>query len=149
MQSLLKHIATLGPVGYIPFGPGTWGSLVASFCLWFFPLSTPLHILSIIIGALVGSVAATAAEIQFRQKDCQKIVIDEFIGCYLAAFHIPHSITLLIAAFILFRFFDIFKPLGIRNLEKALRSGKGIMADDILAGTYANAALQIWLLLNA
>lgn len=148
MQALLKHIATLGPIGYIPFASGTFGSLTGLICLWFFPLSLQRHFLSIIIGSIIGSLAATAAEKQLGQKDSGKIIIDEFVGIYIAAFFIPHTPALLIAAFLLFRFFDIFKPLMIRKVEKALRNGKGVMADDILAGIYANAVLQVWVLLK-
>jgi len=148
MQALLKHIATLGPIGYIPFAPGTFGSLTGLICLWFFPLSLRWHLLLIIVGSIIGSIAATAAEIQFRQKDSGKIIIDEFIGFYVAAFFIPHTPALLIAVFILFRLFDIFKPLMIRTIETTLRNGRGVMADDILAGIYANAILQVWVLLS-
>ena len=148
MQALLKHIATLGPIGYIPFAPGTFGSLTGLICLWFFPLSLQWHIVLIIMGSIIGLLAATAAEKQFGQKDSGKIIIDEFIGFYVAAFFIPHTPVLLVSAFLLFRFFDIFKPLMIRNIEKALRNGTGVMADDILAGIYANAILQVWILLK-
>lgn len=149
MQALLKHIATLGPIGYMPFGPGTFGSLAGLICLWFFPLSPRWHLGLIIFGSLIGSIAATSAERQFGQKDSGKIIIDELVGFYVAAFLIPHTPSLLIAAFLLFRFFDIFKPLMIRKVEIALRNGKGVMADDILAGIYANALLQVWLLIRS
>lgn len=148
MQALLKHIATLGPIGYIPFAPGTFGSLTGLLCLWFFPLSLQWHFLFIIMGSIIGSIAATAAEKQLKQKDSGKIVIDEFIGFYVAALFLPHTPALLSAAFLLFRFFDIFKPLMIRRVETALRNGKGVMGDDILAGIYSNAVLQVWVLLK-
>jgi phosphatidylglycerophosphatase A len=148
MQALLKHIATLGPIGYIPVGPGTFGSLAGLLCLWFFPLPPRWHLLLIIAGSIIGSIAATAAEKQFGQKDSGKIIIDEFIGFYVAAFYIPHTPALLIAAFLLFRLFDIFKPLMIRTIERTLRNGKGVMADDILAGIYANVLLQIWVMVK-
>lgn len=144
MLSMLKHIATLGPIGYIPFAPGTFGSLMGLLCLWFFPLSLQGHIALIILGAIVGSIASTAAEIQLQQKDSGKIVIDEFIGIYVAALFVPYKLSMLIAAFLLFRFFDIVKPLMIRTLERTLKNGWGVMADDILAGVYANAILQVW-----
>ncbi|MBI5074137.1 MAG: phosphatidylglycerophosphatase A [Nitrospirae bacterium] len=144
MQALLKHIATLGPIGYIPFAPGTFGSLAGLICLWSFPLSLPWHFLLIIMGSVIGSISATAAEKQFEQKDSGKIIIDEFIGFYVSMFFLPQTSALLLAAFLLFRFFDIFKPLMIRKVERTLKNGTGVMADDILAGIYANAVLQIW-----
>ncbi|MBI5848421.1 MAG: phosphatidylglycerophosphatase A [Nitrospirae bacterium] len=148
MQVLLKNIATLGPIGYIPFGPGTFGSLAGLICLWFFPLSLRWHFLLIIIGSIIGAIAATSAEKQFGQKDSGKIIVDEFIGFYVTTLYVPHTSSLLVAGFILFRLFDIFKPLMIKKLEKTLTHGKGVMADDILAGIYANALLQVWMLLN-
>ena len=148
MQTLLRHIATLGPIGYIPFAPGTFGSLTGLICLWFFPLSLRWHLLLIIVGSIIGSIASTSAEKQFGQKDSGKIIVDEFIGFSVAVFFIPHTPILFIAAFLLFRFFDIFKPLMIKHIENALRNGKGVMADDILAGIYANAIVQVWVLLK-
>ena len=145
MQGLLKHIATLGPVGHIPFAPGTFGTLAAFVCSLIFPLTPAAHLVLIAIGFIVGSFAATAAEKAFSRKDSRSIVIDEFVGYYVATLYIPNSLLLLIAAFALFRFFDIIKPLMIRKLELTLSSGMGVMADDILAGIYANMVLQIYL----
>jgi phosphatidylglycerophosphatase A len=148
MQALLRHVATLGPIGYIPFAPGTFGSLAGLGCVWFFPLSLKTHFLFIIAGAIAGSYAATSAEKQLREKDSGKIIIDEFIGFYVAAFSLPHTISLLISAFLVFRFFDIIKPLMISKIERTLSNGTGIMADDILAGLYANIMLQGWSLIK-
>jgi len=145
MQGLLKHIATLGPVGHIPFAPGSFGTLAAFVCSLIFPLTPAAHLVLIAIGFIVGSFAATAAEKAFSRKDSRSIVIDEFVGYYVATLYIPNSLLLLIAAFALFRFFDIIKPLMIRKLELTLSSGMGVMADDILAGIYANMVLQIYL----
>jgi phosphatidylglycerophosphatase A len=145
MQGLLKHIATLGPVGHIPFAPGTFGTLAAFVCSLIFPLTHTAHLILIFIGFIVGSFAATAAEKAFSRKDSRSIVIDEFVGYYVATLYIPNSLPLLIAAFALFRLFDIIKPLMIRKLELTLSRGMGVMADDILAGIYANMVLQIYL----
>ena len=145
MQELLKHIATLGPVGYIPFAPGTFGTLAAFSCILFFPFSTAVHLLFIVLWMVIGSIAATAAEKAFEQKDSSRIVIDEFVGYYVATIFVPNTIPLLIAAFLLFRFFDIIKPLMIYKLESALSSGLGVMADDVLAGVYANLVIQLYL----
>lgn len=145
MQGLLKHIATLGPIGYIPFASGTFGTLTALLCILAFPLSFQEHFIFFIALAIVGSFAATSAEKAFAQTDSSKIIIDEFAGFYMATLYIPHRLPLLIAAFILFRLFDILKPLMIRKLEKTLSHGIGVMADDILAGIYANMVIQVYL----
>ena len=54
---------------------------------------------------------------------------------------IPANLYLLLAGLVLFRFFDIVKPLGIRKMED-LKGGTGVMMDDVLAGVYANLVLQ-------
>ena len=149
MQELLKHIATLGPVGYIPYAPGTFGTLAAFSCILLFPFPPVAHLLFIIFCIIIGSIAATTAEKEFAQKDSRRIVVDEFVGYYVATFYIPNSIPLMIASFLLFRFFDIIKPLMIRKLESTLSSGLGVMADDILAGVYANLVLQAYLMIGS
>jgi phosphatidylglycerophosphatase A len=83
-------------------------------------------------------------------KDHSRVVIDEVAGLFVSVLFVPATLQYLIAGFILFRFFDIAKPLFIRRLE-ALPGGWGVMADDLLAGVYANIILHaiIWLnLLN-
>ena len=86
------------------------------------------------------------AEKVLDEKDSKKIIIDEFIGFYVAVLFLPKTPGFAIAAFLLFRFFDILKPLFISKLEKTLSNGLGIMADDILAGIYTNIVLQVWIL---
>jgi len=80
-------------------------------------------------------------------KDHQRVVIDEVAGMGVALLIIPLKLEYYIMAFILFRFFDIVKPLYIRRLE-ALPGGWGVMADDVLAGIYANVVLQLIILLG-
>jgi phosphatidylglycerophosphatase A len=140
----LTRIATLGFLGYSPFAPGTIGSLFALAVYLLTDFSLPAHFAIIIIGTLLGIHAATAAEKNLGEKDSKKIVIDEFVGFYISVFYLPKSLYFALAAFLLFRFFDILKPFFISKLEKTLKNGLGVMADDILAGIYANLVLQIW-----
>ncbi len=77
--------------------------------------------------------------------DPARFVWDEMVGMWLAVWLLPFSPGLLLAAFLLFRFFDIAKPLGIRKMEH-LPNGWGVMADDLLAACYANLILQLWCL---
>ena len=143
----LTLVATIGFLGYFPFAPGTIGSLFALvlFILTDVPVYT--HFSIIVIGTLLGIHASTAAEKILKEKDSKKIIIDEFIGFYVSVFYLPKTFGFVIAAFILFRFFDILKPLFISKLEKTLSNGLGVMADDILAGIYTNMILQIWLII--
>lgn len=74
-------------------------------------------------------------------KDDKKVVIDEVAGMYISLLLIPVTPGSLIAGLVLFRFFDIVKPLYIRRLEK-VGGGLGVMLDDVVAGVYANIVLQ-------
>ena len=144
----LSYIATIGFLGYSPFAPGTVGSLLALAVFLMTDLPIYAHFSVIIIGAVLGIYASSAAEKILNEKDSKKIIIDEFIGFYVSVFYLPKTFGLVIAAFLLFRFFDILKPLFISKLEKTLSNGLGVMADDILAGIYTNIVLQIWLVMN-
>jgi len=144
-NTFFTYVATIGFLGFIPFAPGTIGSLfaLALFLLTDLPLFAQLTL--IIAGALLGIYVSTVAEKVLNEKDSKKIIIDEFIGFYVSVFYLPKTWGFAVAAFLLFRFFDILKPLFIAKLEKTLSNGLGIMADDILAGIYTNIILQIWL----
>ncbi len=74
--------------------------------------------------------------------DSQKIVIDEIIGVCIAAFALPFQWQYYLYALVLFRFFDIAKPLYIRKIDK-LKSNWSVILDDVLAGVYANIILQV------
>ncbi len=141
---LLRHVATLWFVGYLPVAPGTWGSIAALIFVALVPLSSPTLSVLIVAGAVLGMLAADAAEKTIGEADSGHIVIDEFIGYLVSVVFVPHAYGYLIAAFLLFRFFDILKPFPIRMLEKKLSGGPGVVADDILAGIFANLVLQIW-----
>ncbi len=143
VRSLLKNIATLGPVGYMPIAPGTWGSAVGLIFAELFDLSLPVCFIIIAVGFMLGVVAAGVAERVIGEQDSGHIVVDEFIGYLVSAYAVPRTHVYLIAAFLLFRFFDILKPFPIGRLEKSLSGGLGIMADDILAGIFANVLLQV------
>jgi phosphatidylglycerophosphatase A len=148
-QSVFKNIATIGFVGYLPVAPGTFGTLAAMLCFIYFRPSVSSHALSLIIVAAAGIIASHHAEKILNKKDSRHIVIDEFAGYAVSVIFLPTSTYhYYIAAFFLFRFFDILKPPPIRNIEKILKGGIGIMADDLLAGVFTNLILQAWILLK-
>ena len=90
---------------------------------------------------MAGTWSANVVEKEWG-KDSNKVVMDEWIGMSISLFLLPVNWGYMVAAFVLFRFFDIAKPLYIRKAE-SLPSGWGVMADDILAGIYSNIVLQI------
>jgi phosphatidylglycerophosphatase A len=140
----LKIIATLGFIGYLPFAPGTFGTL-AAFLLYILikpPVFTQIIIVSLLIP--IGIIASHTSEILLHERDSKHIVIDEFCGYFCSLLFIPFDIFYALAGFFLFRVFDILKPFPIKNVERLLQGGKGIMADDIIAAVYTNIILHTW-----
>ena len=152
---LALAISTCG-VGLIPFAPGTFGALVGVIIFYGLFLackSSPQYfqvvviIASLIVTAL-GIWASNYGEKIFGEKDAQRIVVDEVAGQVISYILVaPMMIAqlskptiIIIAGFLLFRTFDIWKPYPIRQLEK-LGGGLGVMADDVLAGIYAAVVL--------
>ncbi|MFZ7115308.1 MAG: phosphatidylglycerophosphatase A [Bacteroidota bacterium] len=148
---LSKRIATLGPIGYLPKAPGTWGSITGAI-VWFllaelFPDFQKYHLTLIIISAFVGIIVTNIVS-KSGNKDPKEVVIDEFVGMWIALIWLPHSIKLTFLALILFRIFDIAKPFGIRRLEK-IKGGFGIMLDDIAAGVASSLVIHLTIYLLA
>lgn len=144
-EKVYKFIATLGPVGYFPVAPGTAGTAVA---LLFYILMKPGTSMLLVLFPLLfwaGIIASTAAEKSLGKKDASCIVIDEFAGYLVSVLLLPYSIVNALIAFLLFRVFDIFKPFPIRSLDQKIPGGLGVMADDVLAGLYANLLLRVFL----
>ncbi len=143
-RSVLKNIATLGFIGYLPYAPGTWGSLAGFLFVVGVGPPGPVHLSLIIAGTIIGIVASGTAEEMIGEKDSGHIVVDELIGFLVSVAFLPHTLLHLTAGFLLFRFFDILKPFPVRTLERALGGGAGIMADDLAAGILTNVILQAW-----
>ena len=128
--------------GFSPFAPGTAGALVAVIIWTVLFYVIPFNILLVVTSLLI--VLFTAAGIWSADKlesdwvkDPSKVVVDEMVGVWIALLAVPvGNVWYILFAFLLFRFFDIFKPLGIRKMEQ-LEGGIGVMADDILAGIYS------------
>lgn len=138
-----KLIASILGIGYIK-GGGTIAAAVTCgliWLLWTNNVSPLIFLTAGIAVTLLGVYVGNKVE-PFWGKDSYRVVIDEVAGMWITLFFIPPTITLLIAGFILFRFFDIVKPLYIRRME-AFKGGWGVMADDVLAGIYANVVLQV------
>ena len=75
--------------------------------------------------------------------DPGKIVIDEVVGVWITLFFVPFSWVNVLLAFVIFRFFDILKPLGIKTIDKKMHTSFSVMLDDILAGVYSAIVLQL------
>ena len=149
MTRLAVFIATAGYCGYFPIAPGTAGSaagLLVYLLVWWAG-SPILEVAAIALIFAAGTWAATHAERYFGGIDPGPVVIDEVLGMLITLAFIPAGWVAVLAGFVLFRVFDIIKPYPANRLEK-FHGGFGIMADDAMAGVYANLALRalMWLL---
>lgn len=144
---LSKAIATVLFIGYAPFAPGTFGGLAALIFVWFLKPGIRALPITLIAVFITGVLSSHVAEKGLGEKDSKHIVIDEFAGYLASIAFLPLTPGYMVSAFVLFRFFDIIKPPPIRNIEKAVSGGMGIMLDDILAGLFTNIILQCWRLL--
>ena len=162
---LALAVATCG-VGYMPVAPGTWGSAIGvgvyllvrtlsahlfAYALahgWSVPplesFRTTFMLLMLISITSVGVWAASRAESLLGRKDPGAVVVDEVVGQLITFLFVPFNAGpwAIVAGFLSFRAFDIWKPYPIRRLE-ALESGLGIMADDVLAGAYAATLMSL------
>ena len=148
MNKLSEYISTLFGIGYFPKAPGTAGTLFAAIIYFTLPdqwfhgwQNSIIALIVILIGSAISVFFISKAEIGLGH-DNGKIVLDEFWGYFIAVLFLPKTLIVIIAAFVLFRIFDILKPEPVNVLQK-LPKGWGVMADDIMAGVYANIVLQI------
>ena len=129
--------------GLAPVAPGTAGSVMG--LLLFMPVLNaplPVQVVIIVIGFVLGVWVSDRVAKHMEVKDPGGIVWDEFVGMWITLLWLPSEIWLL-PAFLLFRLFDIWKPWPVRVADEKLAGGLGIMLDDVFAGLYAMAAVQI------
>ena len=142
MNPVVRGLATLGPAGYAPVAPATAGSALVALVGWFLPVPAPwITALLFVAGTSLAVAVAGAAEHELGH-DAKPIVIDEAVGQSLALLFVPHAPWMFVAAFVLFRIFDVWKPLGAREIQ-ALPGGWGVVADDVIAGLTACGALHL------
>lgn len=154
MSRIGRLTATTFGTGLSPVAPGTAGSLVAAAALAWAGSVRPPPSCSIPLAAVlvplffIGKWASDVVEAEEvragRRKDPSMVNIDEAFGMGVSALFWPHgaSVAWLVPAFLLFRLFDIVKPFPA-NRSQSLPGGWGIMADDLIAGIYANVVLQV------
>jgi phosphatidylglycerophosphatase A len=147
-----KMVATVFGIGRLHPGPGTWGS-VATVLLWALAayalppspsLRASVTVALALLVTLIGIPAATEVARASGVKDPQFVVIDEVAGQLIALVAVPLRWKTFLLSFILFRVFDIVKPPPVRQLER-LPEGTGIVLDDVAAGIYALAVMQLLL----
>ena len=137
-EDWVKLPASFFYVGYLPWMPGTWGSLAGFALAWFF---NPRLFWMFLGFSLAGFLIAAPAERAFGKKDPQNFVLDEVVGMMLSVLWLPRTPALFIAAFILFRILDTLKPGPIGWIQKR-ETPSGILWDDLAAGAAVNLILQ-------
>lgn len=141
-------IATGFGSGFSPFAPGTAGALLATLIWLGLSLVVSevcllwLTVAFILLFTAVGIWAANQLK-PYWGEDPSRVVVDEMVGVWIPLLAAPAGdVWYVVGAFVLFRLFDIFKPLGIRRME-SFPGGIGVMMDDILAGIYSFAILIV------
>ena len=135
--------ASLGGVGYSPIAPGTAGSFVSLPLVWGASHLPALPSAILFIAMLCFSiVAAGKASVLWGKWDDQRIVIDETMGLWVACIGLqPSEFAWFGAAFLAFRLFDITKPWPASYFDRQVKSGVGVVMDDVAAGGWALLSL--------
>lgn len=152
---LLQHPAYLLAFGFgsglSAKAPGTLGTLIAAPLFALLMLTPePVHYSVIALLFAIGIPICARAGVALGSADHGGIVWDEIVAFLLVLEFTPLSWSWWLAAFALFRLFDIWKPFPIRQFDAKLKGGFGVMFDDLLAALYAIACLKAlqWLLMN-
>ncbi len=142
MDRIAKTLAVFFGIGYFPVAPGT-AATAAGAGLAFVLSGHPWAYAALTIGlVLIGIPLCTRVEKMLGQKDPGIVVLDEVAGILVAMAGLPMTWPVIISVFFLFRAFDMFKIYPVDRLE-AQPGGFGIMADDVMAGLYANVIMHI------
>ena len=134
-------------IGWLSPAPGTIASLVAGFLYWLL-VSPTSYLVQIATTLVVCSLALLVLQLFVRKYgyiDARQVVVDEIAGVTIALLLLPSVYWVYILAFVLFRVFDIWKPFPIGWIDKSVKSGLGILLDDLVAGGMACViAYAIW-----
>lgn len=145
---------SLGGIGFLPKAPGTWGTLATFpfFYLFYAYGVPPIFLIPPLLGAFAtGCLAAQNVQRRGLGADPSWVVVDEAVGLFCAYLCLPlagQTTTLSFISLILFRFFDIIKIWPISIVDQKMKSGLGVMLDDVLAGLFAGILTHAYSLLS-
>ncbi len=142
MKALARFLATLGPIGLAPIAPATAASAVVTAVAWFLPVWPLAGSLAALAAVTAIAVICAGVAEETLGHDAHPIVIDELVGQWIALLFVPRSLVAYAIAFVLFRIFDVWKPLGAREAQR-LPGGWGVVTDDVIAGATACGAFQL------
>jgi phosphatidylglycerophosphatase A len=139
-----KLVATSLGIGYIGKGAGTVAAVACCICWYLAWAGAYQQIPTVIITVVILFVGIWSSNkvVPLWGEDPARVVIDEVAGMCISMLFVPVNVKYVLCALLLFRFFDIVKPLYIKKME-LLPGGWGIMMDDVLAGIYTNILLQL------
>jgi len=141
------HFIALGfGAGLAPVAPGTFGTLVAIPMAMVLRANVqdPYFLAAIVVFALIGVWACGVTGRDLGVPDHGSIVWDEVVAFLLVLYFVGDDAFRVAIAFLLFRLFDIFKPPPIRQLDRAMKNGTGVMLDDLLAAGYTLLLFALW-----
>jgi phosphatidylglycerophosphatase A len=141
-QAVILFIAQGAYSGRSPFAPGTAGTVVGVSSIFCEGARTAWYLAASAAVIVIGIWTAGRAEVLLGKKDAQSIVIDEIAGYLISMVLVPSGWMHVVAAFILFRMFDVIKPWPLKRLQD-LSGGVGVVFDDVGAGIYTNIVLQL------
>ena len=143
MNKVSEIISTVFYIGRLPFAPGTWCSFVALLAWFFlrFYIEGEVILYASLVLFFIGVAEPTIHAEALLDEDPAEIVIDEWVGQWIALWMVPHSFIWGFVSFSFFRIFDIFKPGPIQSMDD-IKSGTGIMMDDVIAGILALLVTQ-------
>ena len=143
MYKVAEIISTVFYIGRIPLAPGTICSFLA-FLSWYY-LRFYIEGVFILYGSLIlffiGVAVSTIYSESIKKEDPPEVVIDEWVGQWIALWLIPHSFVWGLLSFTIFRIFDILKLGPVKGMDD-IKSGTGIMMDDVVAGIFALLTTQ-------
>lgn len=141
---IAEIVSTWFYVGRIRWAPGTWGTLATiPFVIMFQMMGSIAYMAVTFLIIFLGIFLSDIYEKSNGDHDLPEIVIDEVAGYMIAMTLMPITWQALTLGFLIFRFFDIFKPFPIGWLDRKINGGLGVMVDDVAAGVITNVILQI------
>jgi phosphatidylglycerophosphatase A len=142
MMNMHKWITSCFGIGYIK-GGGTIAAIVTCLTWWMLQPEGIFNtrMIAVTVAVIIIGIWSSAVVEKDWGKDSSRVVIDEVAGMCISLLFVPITVQWIVTALVLFRFFDIVKPMYIRRAE-TLPGGWGVMTDDILAGVYSNIVLQ-------
>lgn len=146
-RAFTKFFLSAFGLGFLPWAPGTWGSLGGLALVWFVSFHKMADVILFLVLLLVTATLLTSylKGSDPQDKDPHFVVMDEVLGIFVTFLALPVTPLTALIGFLLFRIFDVVKPFGIRRLEK-IDGAWGIILDDLAAGLFAHVLLVFFLL---